>query len=135
MIEFFAPCVPPRTTAQQKRTNRATGTFFKSRDLQAAENTFQAILLPFRPEAPVCGATSLEVTVIWPWLGKHKAKDRARHAVWMTSKPDADNWVKLLQDTLVTLRFIENDQSVCRLRVSKFWGENPGIHIKIEELS
>ena len=132
---FFINCNPPKTTSQMKRTNRATGAFFKSKDQKEAENTFLALLLPFQPSAPICGPIRLWVSVEWPWLLKHKKKDRLHGRQWMTSKPDSDNWIKLLQDTLVTMRFIESDQSVCDLRVQKFWGGKPGISIALESLS
>lgn len=135
MIEFFVPCVFPTTTAQMKRFSAKTGHYFHSKEQKAAINTIAAILAPYRPAEPIRGAVSLEVTITWPWLGKHSKKIRALESIPHTSKPDADNVIKTLQDELVTWRFIESDQCVSRLVVEKWWGDAPGINVIIDSIT
>jgi Holliday junction resolvase RusA-like endonuclease len=136
-IELFEPCVPPRTTAQMKRVDHKTGRFFRDAKARAAVATFEGLLMPHRPAEPVGGAVSLTVEATWPWRASDLAT-RARRAqceAWgrvpCTTKPDLDNWVKQLQDCLVSLRFIEADERVAELVVRKYWGACPGIRVVI----
>ena len=133
MIEFFIPCLPPTTTSQMKRMNRASGRFFKSKEGQAAEEFYMALLQEYAPATPVVGPLKLKVIVTWPHR-KSEPKRNLDHEIPHTSKPDADNWIKQFQDVLVALRFIENDQSISDLAVSKRRGPSAGIEVRISRI-
>jgi Holliday junction resolvase RusA-like endonuclease len=135
-LEFFIVCDPPKTTHHAKKVTKI-GKFYRIGDkpeLAEARQTLEALLLPFQPQSPVQGPVTLTVTYTWPWLIKHKPRDRAAGRVRKTSKPDLSNLIKTIEDRLVALRFIENDQSVAELHVQKWFGEKPGILIRIETL-
>jgi len=140
MIDVFCPCVPPKTTAQQKRANFKTGVFFKDKKGAQAISTLEGVLMPHQPEKPVSGLVRLSVEVVWPWRNSDiNTKAKKAHAekvgrIPCGSKPDLDNWVKNLQDVLVSLRFIERDEFVCDLSVRKFFGEEPGIRVTVQEV-
>jgi Holliday junction resolvase RusA-like endonuclease len=62
MIDFFAPCIPPKTTAQQKRRSKE-GNYFPSEKMEAAQATFAQILVQSgqRPAKPLSGYLALAV--------------------------------------------------------------------------
>lgn len=140
---FFASCVPPKTTSQQKGAHATADggvRFFKKAKTITASNTLEAVLLPHKPSQPMAGIVSLSVEVVWPWRASdvktRTQQERADRYGRIRSgvKPDCDNFVKMLQDALVSLRFIEGDELVSDLRVRKFFGENPGITIELTQL-
>jgi Holliday junction resolvase RusA-like endonuclease len=131
VTEFFVSCVPPKTTAQQKRHNGQTGAYFQSKDGKAAEATYQALFLPHQPKEAHTGALQVEIILRWPWRSSESKKVRALGQVAMTTKPDADNIAKQLIDVLKSLRFFGDDASISDLIVRKRWGDNPGIRVRI----
>jgi Holliday junction resolvase RusA-like endonuclease len=114
--------------------------FFKNKKGAEAVETYAALLSPYRPKKPLEGTVSLEVAFVWPWRKADLATKQKRvlaeryGSLWHGNKPDADNAIKLLLDVLVMMRFIEDDQRVVDLRVSKLRGADPGIRIKILEV-
>jgi len=137
MISFFAPCNPPKTTAQQKRFTRS-GIAYDPASLKDARRTFEAILMPHQPNYPVKGPVSLGVTVTFPYLASDvstKAKRDRKDMLWHTSRPDCSNWIKAFEDALVRLRFLEDDAQVVVLWVQKQRGPKPGILVEIDTVS
>lgn len=133
MIEFTVSCVPPKTNHQRKRIVRIGG-FSRLADkpeLVEAKATLDAVLLPHQPTSPLRGPVRLEVSYVWPWLGKHGKTIRRYGRIPHTSRPDLTNVTKTLEDRLVQLAFIEDDKAVVDLQVRKFWGDNPGITVRI----
>jgi Holliday junction resolvase RusA-like endonuclease len=136
MIEFFLSLVPPTTSHHHKKIVRIGG-FSKLADkpeLTAAKNSLDAALYPHQPIAAIDGPVRLEVTLTWPWRKGESKKRRAKGRAWHTSKPDCSNMLKTLEDRLVKLCFIEDDKAVADVRVLKFWGDTPGIRIRITPL-
>jgi Holliday junction resolvase RusA-like endonuclease len=131
IIDIVATCLPPKTTAQMKRFNRSSGRFFKSQAMEIAEAAFAEILMPHRPDRPIAGPVEVSVEVTWPWRKSETKKIRSLGRIPMTAKPDLDNWVKALIDEMVTWRLIDNDQSVWSLSCRKYYGDDPGIRIRI----
>jgi Holliday junction resolvase RusA-like endonuclease len=132
VIEFFESCVPPKTTAQQKRMNRATGVFFHTEKQEAAIATYDQILAKHKPEKPEKGAITLTVEMTWPWLKSDGQKVRCHSKIPHTSKPDCSNIVKQIEDQIVKWRYIEDDSKIFTLFVRKWRGDRPGIYIQIE---
>lgn len=134
--EFFVPCEPPRATSQSagKRV-RIVGKvpmFFKSRKAKDAEAMLAALFLPYKPIAPYVGPVSLSVRLYFPWRKSEPLKNRSCPKPH-TTKPDCSNAVKMIEDTLVRLRFLMDDAGVSELYVSKFWADEPGIGIVIQD--
>lgn len=132
---FTLSCIPPKTTAQQKRAvvlPRGKGIrFFKSSKAKGDESTIAALLLPHRPAEPYRTPVSLSIRWTWPWRASESKKRRALWCAPMTAKPDLDNLSKAFVDQLVKLRFIEDDAGVVDLRLCKRWGDVPGIEVTI----
>lgn len=136
MIEFFVQCVPPTANHQRKRIVRI-GNFTKLADkpeLVAAKSMLDSALYPHQPATPIAGAVRMHVEFTWPWRKSETKKRRALGRVHHTTKPDSSNAIKTLEDRLTALSFITDDKAVADLRVLKFWGDTPGIYVRIESL-
>jgi Holliday junction resolvase RusA-like endonuclease len=143
-LDFFIKCEPPKTTSQTagKRMSIRHGKphFFKDKKHEDHKNNLAGLLSNHQPEEPIRGAVRLTVEATWPWrksdLSTRVKQDRASRLCRLPfgGKPDADNFVKMIQDTLVALCFIERDEYVVELVVRKFIGSTPGIRFVIEEV-
>lgn len=134
MIAFHVSCVPPKTSHHAKRIVKR-GKFSSLADkpeLVAAKATLDSLLLQHQPSAPIEGPIVLTLQFVWPWLASHSKRVRAGGRIPMTSRPDCSNVTKTLEDRLVALRFIEDDNAVVDLRVTKWWGYQPGIDVRIQ---
>ena len=132
-LEFRVVCVPPTTSHHAKRIVKR-GKFSSLADkpeLVAAKGMLDGLLLPHQPPAPVVGPYRLTLEFTWPWRLSESKRARARGRVPHTSRPDCSNLTKTLEDRLVALRFLEDDNAVVDLHVTKFWGDEPGIVIQI----
>lgn len=123
-IELFLHMVPPTTTSQMKRAARTRNgiRFFKSEQQKNAEASWQAALAPHQPAEPVAGPVELRIALFYPYnkADTQRKADRDRvDVIPHTAKPDLDNVAKQLIDTLVQLRFIEDDAKVVDLHLSK----------------
>lgn len=134
---FRLACIPPTASHHRKRIVRIGG-FARLADkpeLVAAKATLDALLLPHQPAQPVAGPVALSLVFTWPWRASEPKKRRAAGRLPHTSRPDLDNLAKTLTDRLVALRFLEDDAAVSDLRLSKWWGDEPGITIAIDPLA
>jgi Holliday junction resolvase RusA-like endonuclease len=133
MIGIDLRCVPPSVTAQQKRLRIVRGRpmFFHGQRMREQEQTWTALLAPHVPDKPVAGPLSLSMRLIYPHLKSARKRDRSL-IVPKGSKPDADNVAKHIIDLLSRLRFIEDDQSVARLIIEKYFGPEAFIGIRIQ---
>ncbi len=69
--------------------------------------------------------------LIVKWLfpkGNHK------NGEYRIIKPDTDNLQKMLKDCMTKSVFWKDDALVCSEVIEKFWAEQPGIYIRIEEI-
>jgi Holliday junction resolvase RusA-like endonuclease len=122
-MQFFLPMHPPRTTAQTQG-RRA----YKPAALKDAEAKLAAALAQHRPEAPFTVPVRLVVKWIW-----HTDKP-ARDGTYKATRPDTDNLQKLLKDVMQRAGYFKDDALVASEVVEKFWGETPGIFIRVEPL-
>jgi Holliday junction resolvase RusA-like endonuclease len=100
-------------------------------ELVASKAMLDSLLLPHQPTAPLTGPVTLRIEFTWPWLANHAKRIKALGRVPHTSKPDCTNVAKTFEDRLVALRFIGDDRAVVELTVLKFWGDEPGIFVRI----
>lgn len=132
-ISFTEYCNPPKTTSQQKRVKVEDNKprFFKSKEQINAETTFDSILMPHRPDKPLQGPLGLFVRVYWPYRKSEPKKNRYR-PIPHDTKPDLDNWVKMLIDRMKALGYMVDDSQICCLIVTKYWSETGSITIQLE---
>lgn len=141
-MEFFIKCNPPKATAQGSSRvlkNPKTGNYFigKSKNSKAsiAKADLIALLREYAPEKPMVGAVQIGVVWVYPWRKSEPKKNRSHGFKWCDKKPDSDNLRKLLFDAMTLLGFWIDDSQIADDRFLKVWGDNPGIQIKLRELS
>lgn len=134
MIEFFLVCVPPTASHHTKRIVRI-GRFSRLADkpeLVAAKDMIDNLLVPHRPLVPLHGPLTLTLEFTWPWRAGESLKTRARRLIPRDVSPDCSNLAKTTEDRLAALCFMRNDSQVVELVVRKFFGDHPGIGVRIE---
>lgn len=134
-IDFFVPCNPPKTTAQQKGAFAMPGggvRFYEKAKVVSAREQLAAHLRPYVPPAPMGGPLNMSIQFVWPWRKSEKKSDvMAFFKMPMYTKPDCSNIVKMIEDVMTGLRFWVDDAQIACLQVSKAWGHNPGISVRV----
>ena len=104
----------------------------KTDKAKSVKQELMALLMPYVPEKPF--EKPLKVTVEWgyPYLKTVRKRDIGK-LIPCISRPDVDNLEKGLNDILTRLGFWKDDSIVWDLRFRKFYTDQPGIGIKIEE--
>ena len=115
----------PKGTAQMKRYNGRTQTYFKSSRLQQTEDFYLNELRTRAPKEPIHGAVSL--TIDFDYFTPKK-KERGR---WKITRPDCDNLVKLLIDCMTKLGFWDDDAQISRLLITKQYSKTDIAQITI----
>lgn len=135
-IQFFIPCVPPKTTSQMKRVTMIgeKPRFFKGKAQAESETFFEAMLLEHRPDRPLEAPIRLTVRLVFPWRKSEKKRVIAFGHAPHLAKPDLDNWLKGFTDSLARQCFIRDDSGISELVASKSYGDVPGIWVNIEEV-
>lgn len=133
VLRFRIDCDPPRTTHHSKKIIRL-GKFSRLADtpeLRAARESWIALLRPHAPAEPIPGPVYLSLAFTYPWRASDTKRDRALGEVPCTVKPDCSNAAKTVEDVMALLRFFENDNLVSDLRVSKSFGNHPGLVVAL----
>lgn len=86
-------------------------------------------LADYVPAAPLEGPIRLHVC--FGYSTKRK-KDLGN---WKLTRPDTDNAIKTLKDIMTRLQFWHDDAQVAHEVCMKIWTKNPGISIKVEQMS
>lgn len=130
MKQFFMAMIPPTVTAQMHKLTVRNGQpiFYDPPEVADAKDKLIANLLKHRPQEPYRKGVRLMVKWIFP-KGRHK------NGEYRITKPDTDNLQKLLKDCMTFCGFWQDDALVASEITEKFWGDIPGIYIRIEELS
>ena len=136
MISFRLDIVPPKATSQGagKRVVVRNGKpmFFKNAKAAQAERDLLKLCSPYSPAIPLDGPLRLSVDLVWPWRKAEPKYKREAGRLPMTSRPDCSNCIKHIEDTLTKLQFWRDDSQITDLRVTKAWGNTPGISITIQ---
>jgi Holliday junction resolvase RusA-like endonuclease len=83
---------------------------------------------------PLNGPLELRVRFVYEWPKSWSAKKRGltgNH--WKISKPDADNLIKLIGDSLNKILW-HDDAQICQTSFSKQYGLTSATHITVEQL-
>lgn len=118
---FFAPCIPPNKTSQQKGIRRTKRTvrnprgvvFFEREDVRKAREYLRDFILPFRPPQPIPGPVMLGLAFVFPYLASTpKTITRSGILDWHVGTPDWDNVSKGVADILRRDLFIISDAHI-----------------------
>lgn len=125
-------CVPPSTTAQMKRLRIVRGqpVFFHGAKMEREAVTWAALLRPLVPSSALAGAVRVVIVGVWPHTKSTPKRDRGA-LIPKTSKPDASNYAKHLEDLLVRMRFLAEDSHVASITVEKWRGPETAVGIRI----
>lgn len=128
MIKFKVMGVPI-TKARPRffRKGNYVGTYTDGKT-KVAQDNFRAQAMPYRPMRPYKGALKLEVN-----FQMIKPKSYNRRVVFWTKKPDLDNLVKLVKDSMNQI-FWEDDSQVVEMNIKKRYGEENFTEVTVEAL-
>ena len=137
-LAFNVPCVP---VAQPRQRHRVVGKFvqnftpvkhpvnaFKAACQSAADSVYRG--------APWDGPIRMDLVFVFPRPKRLLWKSRQMPRVWHTAKPDRDNCMKSLMDSLEG-RIFRNDSQVCAGDVQKWIAsgdEQPHVEVLFERL-
>ena len=127
-IEIFLKGQPARVTHQSGTRYPRRGRPYKTKALMVYERYLQYGLALYRPAKAISGPVKLSVKF---GFQAGRKKDAGK---WKTTKPDTDNMIKTVKDILTDLNFWLDDAQVTHETCLKFWTDQPGIEITIEEL-
>jgi Holliday junction resolvase RusA-like endonuclease len=143
-VEFFLPCEPPTVNHQSGRVlvvrpmwSPKKGRMVPvpqvadSKELKAAKQAIEKMLMPYRIPRPISGPVKLTVEFTWPWRQGDSKRVRAQGRLPKTTRPDATNTAKTFEDRLVATGFLEDDNQVTEIVVRKWFGDTPGIKVTI----
>ncbi len=131
MTEFFMPMIPPTVTAQEHQVRVVKGKpiFYDPPELKDAKAKLTTYLSRSVPAKTYESGVRLITKWIFP-----KGKDH-QDGEYKITKPDTDNLQKMLKDCMTKLKYWKDDALVASEIIEKFWGDTPGIYIKIEVLT
>ena len=120
----------PKGTHQQRGVYVRNGKphFYEKAIVKEARNEFMRELLPNRPKAPAQGPIMLKVTFYFD------VKNRSLWGKPKTTKPDTDNYLKLLKDCMTEAGFWTDDALVVDEHVKKYYAEKATIAVYWEEV-
>lgn len=129
-IQFFMPMIPPTVTAQEHKVAVRNGKpqFYDPPEVKNAKAKFMAALAQHKIEQPLSSPVRLVVKWLFPIAGNHK------NGEYKATRPDTDNLQKMLKDCMTVCGFWKDDALVVSEIIEKFWADNPGIFIRVEDL-
>jgi Holliday junction resolvase RusA-like endonuclease len=145
VIEFTVP-LPPRPLLRHRYLIRYRGAgrwkvpYIHTHPAEQSEvdkRAFLTLAKPHRPRKPLEGPLQLDLVFIMPrpesW-SRAKATAALSGVAWPTGKPDTDNLVKLVQDALNGVFWLD-DAQVCVGSQRKVYGASPRTEVRITELA
>jgi len=128
MIKFRVEAQPvpkgrPRFTTRGKFPMAYTDA--KTRD---AEDNFAAQSVKYKPELPIEGAIKLTLT-----FASIKPKSKPKKIKHWTTRPDLDNFIKLVKDALNKIFWVDDSQIV-EVQAKKIYDINSYTEVEIEPL-
>ncbi len=143
VIEFFAPCNPPKTTAQTNTRIAVRGghaVAYKGKEGREVEQLLAAVFAPHCPETPLDGPLRLDLEITWlPRSADIGTKAKSKRfenggKIWCDTKPDWDNASKAIVDIMAKLGFLIDDKTIVFATVKKYFGLRPGIRVSLSPL-
>ena len=128
----------PKGTAQQKRYNGKTHTYFKSDKLANAEQEFKLALMPYSPAIPCTRPIKLIVWFAFDTKNKKlwgKPVNGDTLYEYKATRPDTDNYIKLFKDVMVKTGFFKDDSIIVDEHIIKTYAEKATIMVSYQELN
>jgi Holliday junction resolvase RusA-like endonuclease len=138
-IRFRIDCIPPKATHQgslriMKRRDggQFIGKFSNSKGKKAKDD-ITLMFARYKPQEPLRGALKLSVVWVYPYRESEPKKNRTG-LIPCDTRPDCSNLIKMPEDILNRLGFVEDDSQFAQIEFKKYWGENPYIEVEITAL-
>lgn len=119
----------PKGTAQMKRYNGRTRTYFKDKKLADTERQFYLALKPHAPRTASDKPIGLH---IWFYFD---IKEKKKWGTPKVSKPDVDNFAKAFIDQMTKCGFWNDDSQITDLHIEKFYSEKASIVVEWKEVT
>lgn len=133
MIGLFIEGQPPKTTSQQKGVFVAGGKprFFTKQKVQAVKESFVRSMRKVAPIQPLSTPQSVEILICYAYTIADKKQKRCGF-IAHDKRPDLDNLIKLLLDSMTAARWFVDDSIVTRLVATKIRrNDKQGIFINV----
>ena len=136
MINFIIYGNPiPKGRPRFFRKGNFMGTY-TDKKTKKGEYDFKSQAVKYRPENPLTGALDIRIYV-YVKIPKSFSRKKHNHAeigiIRPTKRPDLDNYVKLVLDSMNGIFFIDDSQIVI-MGCSKEYSIKPRIHIILKQL-
>jgi Holliday junction resolvase RusA-like endonuclease len=133
---FGQPVPKARAIVTNKRTKQGKKITFTPKRTQYAEADFIRQAAVHAPKIPLSGPIALDVTFYmpipksWPKWKKEAARE---YKIRPTSTPDRDNLLKLVQDSMNKVFWVD-DAQIVEGQTAKYYSDEPKIIVCLEEL-
>jgi crossover junction endodeoxyribonuclease RusA len=93
-----------------------------------------------RPWWPMTGAIEVTLDFVFPHPKSHYGTGRnagvlkATAPLHKATKPDSDKLARAALDAIVAAGVLRDDAQVAELHVSKTYGDQPGLHVRVEAI-
>lgn len=136
MINFTVYGDPvPKGRPRFFRRGKFIGTY-SDKKTKTGENDFKSQAVKYRPKAPLAYSVIVEIDV-YRKMPKAFSRTKVAHAesgfIRPTTKPDVDNYAKLVLDAMNGI-FFHDDSQVVSLKCTKNYSARPRITITLTEV-
>lgn len=127
--QFFIPMIPPTATYQEKKTRviKDKQIHYEPAEIAVIRDKFTGLLMQHSPDEIMKPPIRLITKWIWPVTDNHPEG-------YKSTKPDTDNMIKLFKDCMTVVGFWKDDAHVASEITEKFYGDIPGIFVRVEEI-
>ena len=145
-FSFFVPGIPkaqprPRAFARKMGNGKYVARVYEAGTAENWKSAIPVAAVQNRPPSPIDGPIRVDMEFFFPRPLSHYVGGKASNPVkptapdWHTQKPDRDNLDKAVLDALTQIGgFWHDDAQVCAGRLSKLYGGNIGVLIRIAAL-
>jgi Holliday junction resolvase RusA-like endonuclease len=140
LVNIRVPIEPPPThQAALRILKRSNGQMFVGKMAKSSakrwSTAFELLLQQWKPQQPMEGVLRASINFAYPLLAKHRRTNGGATVVEAkVTRPDCDNLVKSVLDSLTKTGYIKDDANVAILSVYKcFHWKGPFIDVIITE--
>lgn len=137
-IEFVMkfPQGMPKATHQQKgetirylRNGRPFIQHYTKQNVETAATLFNLQLRQYKPSKPLQGPVKLFVILFFD------VKIKKLWGTYKDTRPDLDNFIKLLNDQMTKCGYWSDDSQIAELHIKKRYAEEAQIYVRVLEIS
>lgn len=140
VIEFSAPILVrakqgDRSRIAKSKDGKLYVFHYPNRKVLGSGRELAVFAKRHAPAQPLDGPIRLDLTFVAPWRASESKQIRSLGERAKDTKPDLDNLAKQVCDILESLGFYKNDAQISDLHLSKRWGPEPRLDVRVERLA